>query len=85
MDKSLLSEKHYAEIREIANRTTGHFKIAHFFLLFFPKIHKICQNLAEFSPNSTNFFRDLIYLVNRNLKIMLNHLILAAKPFNFGC
>ena len=71
MDKSLLSEKHYAEIREIANRTTGHLKIAHFFAVF-PKFHKICQNFAEFSPNSTKFFRDLIYLVNRNLKIMLN-------------
>ena len=27
-------------------------------MLFFPKIRKICQNFAEFSPNLTKFFRD---------------------------
>merc|ERR1712118_96852 len=29
-----------------------------FFSAFFPKIRKICQNFAEFSPNVTKFFRD---------------------------
>ena len=33
-------------------------KIAEFFAVFSPKFRKFCENITEFSPNLTNFFRD---------------------------